>query len=250
MNTPSHNPKGPASTPKLPENTEAEAKLKLVWNTRHRAVAIVAGVQLGLAVLLGGPTFIASFADSKVTSNLKEKDLNWDTGQYLRPDIAEKTHHDRIRAVRIDGSYVSQKNEKGERGEGDYCFLKDEVADAVEYCDALVSQETGTHMQINYCFRSNELQSKICGAKGGEGCAGPGKSFHGSAQAIDINNYKPYESCLIDQGLMGGCATTIKDDPGHFSIGEIKGESVFNAVQNCGFRAGAGALFRKWWLKD
>ena len=51
--------------------------------------------------------------------------------------------------------------------------------------------------------------------------ATPGSSFHLLGQAIDVKNWEEAEPYLLAAGFIGG-SKGIKNDPWHFSYGELK----------------------------
>lgn len=102
----------------------------------------------------------------------------------------------------------------------------------LQQADAEMFAETGKHIQINESFRSPQRQIDIRKKFGytsdsqasGEGglpmAAPPGTSFHEKGLAVDVANWQEAEKYLKKYGVVNG----IKNDMGHFSMGELNPE--------------------------
>lgn len=94
------------------------------------------------------------------------------------------------------------------------------ISDRLARADAALFKATGQHLQINESYRSNERQAELYAKyKAGTGgrAAPPGKSFHGTGKAVDIQNWKIAEPYLRKEGLKNN----LVDDKNHFSYGEF-----------------------------
>lgn len=91
---------------------------------------------------------------------------------------------------------------------------------ALQAADAAFFADTGKHIKVNQDLRSSEYQAalyeKYQSGKGGR-AAPPGHSFHEKGLALDVTNWKEAAPYLKRYGLVNG----LKDDMGHFSVGEM-----------------------------
>ena len=82
--------------------------------------------------------------------------------------------------------------------------------------DKEMFKKTGKHLAINQSFRTGEQQEELF--KAGKGrVAKPGTSFHEFGLAIDVTNWEEAEPFL----KLFGFRNDLKEDKGHFSIGEF-----------------------------
>lgn len=103
------------------------------------------------------------------------------------------------------------------------------VLSALQRADIAMYEATGQHIQVNEHFRDSATQTRLyknLSAKGAR-VAPPGKSFHEKGLALDIANWKEAAPYLARYGLVNG----LKDDMGHFSIGEMNPQ-VISALSN------------------
>lgn len=90
---------------------------------------------------------------------------------------------------------------------------------ALRRADADMFSQTGQHIAINQDYRDSATQAKLYEelSKKGARVAPPGKSFHEKGLAVDVTNWKEAAPYLAKYGVVNG----LKDDMGHFSIGEM-----------------------------
>ncbi len=99
------------------------------------------------------------------------------------------------------------------------------VVAALQKADQDFFQQTGQHIQVNESFRDTSRQAALYAkSKRGEigRAAPPGRSFHEKGLALDIGNWKEAAPYLKRYGLING----LKDDMGHFSIGEMNPDFI------------------------
>jgi hypothetical protein len=149
-----------------------------------------------------------------------------ESGNYLGPRTYGKTMHEPLVPVPIDG-----KNAKDLRGHT--VFLRRTIRDKLLAADAAMFKSKGQHLQVNYGFRSNELQYQLYQEINGHGkVAQPGMSFHETGMAIDLQNWREGQRYMIEAGFVGGCYG-IEEDLVHYSIDEITKSSDFQAFKRC-----------------
>lgn len=96
-----------------------------------------------------------------------------------------------------------------------------QIATRLAEADKKMFEATGQHIAVNQSFRSSAQQAELFRkSQVGEigRAAPPGKSFHEKGLAIDVTNWQEAERFLRAVGLIN----ELRDDKGHFSIGEFK----------------------------
>jgi hypothetical protein len=152
--------------------------------------------------------------------------LDAQSGNYLGPKTYNRTLHEPLVPVPIDGKYAKDLR-------GHTVFLRQTIRDKLLTADAAMFKNKGQHLKINYGFRSNELQYELYQEINGHGkVAQPGMSFHETGMAIDLSNWRDAQGFMIDAGFVGGCYG-IEEDLVHYSINEITKASNFEEFKRC-----------------
>ena len=104
------------------------------------------------------------------------------------------------------------------------------VVNALQQADDALFAATGQHIQVNESYRDTAAQTAVYNklSKTGGRVAPPGQSFHEKGLAVDIANWKESAPYLAKFGLVNG----LKDDMGHFSVGEMNPTFAFQSSQS------------------
>ncbi|MBU0727371.1 D-alanyl-D-alanine carboxypeptidase family protein [Patescibacteria group bacterium] len=135
---------------------------------------------------------------------------------------------------------------------GDVCYMRTPLADAITEANEEMYADTGIEISPSLCWRPNEQQAvlhAIMRPKNGnpelyKACGRPGRSFHNTGLALDVNNWRTSGVYLADLGMIGGCESILVDDDGHYSLGEMTKESGWISG-TCQFSPGAANTARK-----
>jgi len=152
--------------------------------------------------------------------------LDVQSGNYLGGRTYAKTLHEPLVPILINGRYAKDLR-------GHTVYLRQTIHDTLLTADTAMFKAKGQHLQVNYGFRSNELQAELFQQISGHGkVAQPGMSFHETGMAIDLQNWREAQRYMIEAGFVGGCYG-IEEDLVHYSIDEVTKSSNVEAFKRC-----------------